>query len=408
MDPGSPEREDFPTGTSAAAASGRDDDRRAQPRHPGPDGRRPAREDGVPARPVQRRLRARRPRLARRRRRGRPAVGGGRQLLQGLHLHHARRAGPRRGPRCRAPDRLGAGRGGQPPALRGRVAHRGGRDAAAGRGPDGRRHPAGLAQPGRRAGGRRRRRRCWCGGPGPGPRWRTSAIRRSPTTSCASGRGAPRCTPRAARSTSCCARRRSLDQGALRKFTPPARARTDEDEAEMWRLLRDRRADAHVQRPRAVDPRAEAGRGHLERALRPAGAGQHDGAAARRGGARPPRLRGRRAGLQRASRPRSTGCGRARAGSRWAPTPTSCWSTRGAQRTLRSEDVLSKAGWTPFDGRTVRGRVVLTLPARDGGRRGGPAARRADRPLRPRAGRHDRLTLAFADGRTYRPYAAAR
>jgi len=32
-----------------------------------------------------------------------------------------------------------------------------------------------------------------------------------------------------------------------------------------------------------------------------------------------------------------------------------------AQWTLRSADVLSKAGWTPFDGRTVRGRVVLTL-----------------------------------------------
>jgi dihydroorotase-like cyclic amidohydrolase len=31
-----------------------------------------------------------------------------------------------------------------------------------------------------------------------------------------------------------------------------------------------------------------------------------------------------------------------------------------AQRTLRDEDVLSKAGWTPFAGRTVRGRVVQT------------------------------------------------
>jgi dihydroorotase-like cyclic amidohydrolase len=31
-----------------------------------------------------------------------------------------------------------------------------------------------------------------------------------------------------------------------------------------------------------------------------------------------------------------------------------------AERTLRNEDVLSKAGWTPFDGRRVRGRVVRT------------------------------------------------
>jgi dihydroorotase-like cyclic amidohydrolase len=31
-----------------------------------------------------------------------------------------------------------------------------------------------------------------------------------------------------------------------------------------------------------------------------------------------------------------------------------------ARRTLRNEDVLSKAGWTPFAGRTVRGGVVQT------------------------------------------------
>ena len=52
----------------------------------------------------------------------------------------------------------------------------------------------------------------------------------------------------------------------------------------------------------------------------------------------------------------------------------------GARRTLRSEDVLSKAGWTPFDGRTVRGRVVLTLL------RGWPVAEEG-RPLDERTGR---------------------
>jgi dihydroorotase-like cyclic amidohydrolase len=30
------------------------------------------------------------------------------------------------------------------------------------------------------------------------------------------------------------------------------------------------------------------------------------------------------------------------------------------ERTLRNEDVLSKAGWTPFHGRRVRGQVVRT------------------------------------------------
>jgi dihydroorotase-like cyclic amidohydrolase len=32
----------------------------------------------------------------------------------------------------------------------------------------------------------------------------------------------------------------------------------------------------------------------------------------------------------------------------------------GAERVLRNEDVLSKAGWTPFDGRRVKGRPVRT------------------------------------------------
>ena len=52
----------------------------------------------------------------------------------------------------------------------------------------------------------------------------------------------------------------------------------------------------------------------------------------------------------------------------------------GAQRTLRSEDVLSKAGWTPFDGRTVRGRVVLTFLR-------GTAVAEEGRPLDGRTGR---------------------
>jgi dihydroorotase-like cyclic amidohydrolase len=42
-----------------------------------------------------------------------------------------------------------------------------------------------------------------------------------------------------------------------------------------------------------------------------------------------------------------------------------------ATRTLRNEDVISKAGWTPFAGRTVTGRVLETFSrgvtvARDG------------------------------------------
>ena len=40
-----------------------------------------------------------------------------------------------------------------------------------------------------------------------------------------------------------------------------------------------------------------------------------------------------------------------------------------ARRTLRDADVLSKAGWTPYDGREVTGRVVRTYL------RGEPVAR---------------------------------
>jgi dihydroorotase-like cyclic amidohydrolase len=53
-----------------------------------------------------------------------------------------------------------------------------------------------------------------------------------------------------------------------------------------------------------------------------------------------------------------------------------------AVRTIRNQDVLSKAGWSPFDGRTVTGRVVKTflrgvLVAEDGH----PTTRRSGRYL---------------------------
>jgi dihydroorotase-like cyclic amidohydrolase len=31
------------------------------------------------------------------------------------------------------------------------------------------------------------------------------------------------------------------------------------------------------------------------------------------------------------------------------------------EHTLRNEDIVSKAGWTPFDGQRVRGRPVMTF-----------------------------------------------
>jgi dihydroorotase-like cyclic amidohydrolase len=51
-----------------------------------------------------------------------------------------------------------------------------------------------------------------------------------------------------------------------------------------------------------------------------------------------------------------------------------------ARRTLRNADVLSKAGWTPYDGRSVGGRVVRTYLR-------GTLVAEEGRPLRARGGR---------------------
>lgn len=150
-----------------------------------------------------------------------------------------------------------------------------------------------------------------------------------------------------------------LEQGALRKFTPPARARTPDDEAQMWRLLRDGvlthistdHAPSTLEQKRAGDmwnvhfglPGLDstmallldaAAAGHLayEDVVRvycevPA---KTYGLWPRKGRLAP----GADADLALID-PRAT-------------------------RVLRNEDVLSKAGWTPFDGRQVTGRVVQT------------------------------------------------
>lgn len=150
-----------------------------------------------------------------------------------------------------------------------------------------------------------------------------------------------------------------IEKGALRKFTPPARARSKADEEEMWRLLRDgvltHMSTDHA--PSTLEQKRDgsiwdvhfglpgldstfsilldaAARGSLSYeditqvySERPA---EIYGLSARKG-----RIAvGRDADLVLVD-------------------PT-------AQRTLRNESVLSKAGWTPFDGRTVMGVVMQT------------------------------------------------
>jgi dihydroorotase (multifunctional complex type) len=149
------------------------------------------------------------------------------------------------------------------------------------------------------------------------------------------------------------------EHGALRKFTPPARARTDDDEAQMWRLLRSGtlthmstdHAPSTLEQKRAGDiwnvhfglPGLDstmallldaAARGHLayEDVAR-----VYSEAPARTYGLWPRK-------------------GRLAVGA----DADLVLVDPGVRRVLRNSDVLSKAGWTPFDGREVRGRAVRT------------------------------------------------
>ena len=171
----------------------------------------------------------------------------------------------------------------------------------------------------------------------------------------------------------------ALEQGALRKFTPPARARTDEDEAEMWRLLR-----AGVLTHMSSD--------HAPSTLEQKRAGDiwnvHFGL---------PGLDSTMSLLlDAAARGFLSYEDVVRVYSEVPARIYGLWPRKGAlavgadadillvdpgdSRTLRSTDVLSKAGWTPFDGRQVRGRVVQTFLR-------GTLVAESGRPLDERTGR---------------------
>lgn len=170
------------------------------------------------------------------------------------------------------------------------------------------------------------------------------------------------------------------EHGALRKFTPPARARVDDDEAQMWRLLRSgtltHMSSDHA--PSTVDQK-------------------HDGDVWSAHFGLPgldstfPIL------LDAAARGHLSHEDVARVYSETPAKTYGLWPRKGhiapgadadlalvdpaAVRTIRNQDILSKAAWTPFDGRTVTGRVVKTflrgvLIAEDG------------HPTAPRSGRY--------------------
>lgn len=169
-----------------------------------------------------------------------------------------------------------------------------------------------------------------------------------------------------------------LEGGPLRKFTPPARARSDRDEVEMWDLLREGvlthmstdHAPSTLEQKRAGDiwnvhfglPGLDstmavlldaAARGHLayEDVVR-----VYAEAPAKTYGLWPRK-------------------------GRLAPGSDADFALvdPAATRTLSNAEVISKAGWTPFDGREVTGRVLATYVR-------GKLVAEAGRPLDERTG----------------------
>lgn len=147
--------------------------------------------------------------------------------------------------------------------------------------------------------------------------------------------------------------------GALRKFTPPARARTDEDEARLWQLLRSG-VLTHMSSDHAPSTLTQKRAGDIWEV--------HFGL---------PGLDSTMAVLlDAASRGHLSYEDIARVYSLNPARTYGLWPRKGrlapgadadiilvdptVSRTLSNDDVLSKAGWTPFDGRTLTGRVVQT------------------------------------------------
>ena len=151
----------------------------------------------------------------------------------------------------------------------------------------------------------------------------------------------------------------ALDHGAFRKFTPPARARSDEDEEEMWRLLREG-VLTHVSTDHAPATREQKTNGDIWSV--------HFGLPGLDSTFRlllDAALTGRLS-LEDVVRVYATNPAR-----RYGLWPRKGALEPGADAdlvlvdpaatgVLRDEDVISKAGWTPYAGRAVRGAPVRT------------------------------------------------
>ncbi len=151
----------------------------------------------------------------------------------------------------------------------------------------------------------------------------------------------------------------AVQLGAFRKFTPPARARSDADLERMWQLVRDGQI-AYVASDHAPATRAQKREGSIWDV--------HFGLpgidttsallidAALEGRISPTRL----AELYAAAPARLYGLYPRKGTLRPGSDADLVLVDPSARRVLRDEDVLSRAGWTPYHGRLVKGAVVAT------------------------------------------------
>jgi dihydroorotase-like cyclic amidohydrolase len=150
-----------------------------------------------------------------------------------------------------------------------------------------------------------------------------------------------------------------LDQGTLRKFTPPARIRNDEDRDRMWRALRNGSL-THVATDHAPSTIEQKMSGDIWEA--PFGLPGLDTTypfmidAVLRGVLTLDEIAIRCAAFPAERYGLAPAKGAIRVGGDAdlvLVDPSASW-------TVRRNDILSKAGWSPFEGRTFRGRTIAT------------------------------------------------
>jgi dihydroorotase-like cyclic amidohydrolase len=186
-----------------------------------------------------------------------------------------------------------------------------------------------------------------------------------------------------------------LEHGAFRKFTPPARNRGPEDADAMWRLLASG-ALTHVSTDHAPSTREQKLAGDIWEApfglpgLDTTSRLLLDAAAAGR-------LRWSDVALRYAEEPaRRYGLWPAKGNLAVGADADLALVDPDATVRIRDEDVLSKAGWTPFAGRETHGDVVrVFLGGEEIARDGSPADRRTGRFL-PGPGSDGRIEEALA------------